>query len=68
MTADDAWLTIGEVAAVIKSSKAFVYRELGRKNLRGTKLSGPGWRVARADVQTYMDAKANVSTVRRRSA
>lgn len=64
----EKWLTIGEAAEVIQCSKAFVYRELGRKNLRGTKLSGPGWRISRDDIQTYMDAKANVSTVRRRSA
>jgi excisionase family DNA binding protein len=67
MTGDGTWLTIDETAAVLKCSKAFVYRELGRKNLRGTKLSGPGWRIAPADIETYMSSQANVTAVRRRA-
>lgn len=67
MTGKEEWLTPDEVADEIRSSSAFVIRELKRKNLRGTKL-GVGWRISRGDLQTYMAAKANVSAVRRRAA
>lgn len=61
------YLTVTEAAEILRSSRAFVLRELNRKNLRGTKLNGVGWRITRADVDNYMDAKANVSRVRRAS-
>ena len=57
-------LTVAEVAERLRTSEAFVLRELRRKNLRGSK-TGAGWRITEADLQTYLDAKANVSRVRR---
>lgn len=59
-------LTVPEVATIIAASERFVLDELRRKNLRGTKL-GAGWRISEADLDTYVDAKANVSRVRRAS-
>lgn len=58
-------LTAVQVAERLQSSPAYVLRELRRKNLRGSNLKGIGWRVSEADLQTYLDAKANVSKVRR---
>lgn len=58
-------LTVSEVAAVLKCSERFVLDELRRKNLRGSKASG--WRISEVDLQTYIDAKANVAKVRRAS-
>lgn len=58
-------LTAAQVAERLQSSTAFVLRELKRKNLRGSNLKGVGWRITEADLQTYLDAKANVSKVRR---
>lgn len=59
-------LTAVQVADRLQSSPAFVLRELRRKNLRGANLGpGIGWRVTEADLQVYLDAKANVSKVRR---
>lgn len=55
-----------DVALILQSSEAFVLRELRRKNLRGSK-TGAGWRISEADLDTYLDAKANVSRVRRAS-
>lgn len=66
--ATDEWLTVPEAAAAVKSSPKFILRELQRKNLRGTKLKGVGWRIAHSDLLVWMDAQANVSRVRRRSA
>lgn len=58
-------LTVKEVALVLKVSERFVLDELRRKNLRGSKAGG--WRVSEADLDIYLDAKANVSRVRRAS-
>lgn len=59
-------LTVPEVAEALKCDEQFVRAELRRKNLRGTKLPNrAGWRVAIADLQTYVDAKANVTAVRK---
>lgn len=58
-------LTVDEVAEILKCSPRFVLDELRRKNLRGSKA--PGWRISEDDLQTYLDAKANVSKVRRAS-
>lgn len=61
-------LTVPEVAERLRVSERYVLDELRRKNLRGTKLKGrAGWRVAEADVDTYLNANANVSRVRRAS-
>ena len=59
-------LTVPQVALILQASDRFVLDELRRKNLRGSK-TGAGWRVAEADLDTYLDAKANVSRVRRAS-
>lgn len=57
-------LTPADVALILKASERFVKDELRRKNLRGIKTAA-GWRVDEADLDTYIDAKANVSRVRR---
>ena len=57
-------LTVKEAADRLKASPRFVVDELRRKNLRGSK-TGAGWRISVADLETYLDAKANVSRVRR---
>lgn len=57
-------LTVKETALRLKASERFVLDELRRKNLRGSNL-GAGWRITESDLQTYLDAKANVSRVRR---
>jgi excisionase family DNA binding protein len=60
------YLTVAEVAETLKCTEGFVRAELRRKNLRGTQLPNrAGWRVTRGDLETYMDAQANVSKVRR---
>lgn len=56
-------LTVREVAERLQASERFVKDEIRRKNLRASKLNH--WRVSETDLQTYIDAKANVSTVRR---
>lgn len=56
-------LTVPEVAERLKASTRYVLDEIRRKNLRASKLNG--WRVSEADLQTYIDAKANVVKVRR---
>lgn len=59
-------LTVPEVAVFLGVSERYVLDELRRKNMRGTKLAGrAGWRITEADVETYLNAKANVSQVRR---
>lgn len=59
-------LTVPEVATRLSVTEGFVRAELRRKNLRGTQLPNrAGWRVSEEDLRTYVDAKANVSPVRR---
>ena len=61
-------LTVPEVAERLRVSERYVLDELRRRNLRGIKLAGrAGWRVSEEDIATYLDAKANVSRVRRAS-
>lgn len=60
------YLTVSETAELLRCSDRFVLDELRRKNLRGSK-TGAGWRINPADVDTYLDAKANVRPVRRAS-
>jgi excisionase family DNA binding protein len=57
-------LTVHEVAEILKCSDRFVADELRRKNLRGIKVATQ-WRISEADVDTYLEAHANVRTVRR---
>lgn len=58
-------LTPHEVAERLKCSDRFVKDELRRKNLRGIKVAGVGWRVSEVDLDIYIEAHANVSKVRR---
>ena len=55
-----------DVALILQVNPEFVLRELRRKNLRGIKTAA-GWRIDEGDLDTYLDAKANVSRVRRAS-
>lgn len=57
-------LTVAEVALVLQVSERFVHDRLRDKSLRGSKVGGL-WRIDEADLDTYVDAKANVSRVRR---
>lgn len=56
-------LTPREVADRLDCSERFVLDEIRRKNLRASKLNG--WRIAEDDLANYLDAKANVRSVRR---
>jgi excisionase family DNA binding protein len=59
-------LTVAEVVERLSISTRLVLDELRRKHLRGTKLPGKaGWRITEADLQTYVDARANLAKVRR---
>ena len=60
------YLTVAEVAAELRCDRRTVLAELKRKNLRGSLLPS-GWRIGRDDLDTYIDARANVSRVRRAS-
>lgn len=59
-----ALLTPAQVAEQLQVSEWLVKQELGRKNLRGIKTKA-GWRVDQADLDTYIDAQANVARVKR---
>lgn len=61
-----ALLTVAEVAEHLGVSQVYVRREIQRKHLRATSLRGKaGYRVDEADLETYVNANANVSQVRR---
>jgi excisionase family DNA binding protein len=60
----DNLLRPDEAALLLNCSERLIKDELRRKNLRGIKTPA-GWRIERADLETYKNAKANVSTVRR---
>jgi excisionase family DNA binding protein len=60
----NALLFAHEVAENLRCSERFVLDEIRRKNLRATKVAGK-WRVDAADLAVYLEAKANVSRVRR---
>lgn len=62
----NALLTVADIAERLGVSTRLIHDELRRKNLRGSKLPGSaGWRVSEDDLQRYVDAKANLSKVRR---
>lgn len=61
---NDNLLRPDEAAALLAMSERTIKDELRRKNLRGIKTPA-GWRIERADLETYKNAKANVSPVRR---
>lgn len=57
-------LTVDEAAVKLRKSTEFVLRELRRKALRGSKFGG-AWHISPTDLDTYVQAHANVSQVRR---
>lgn len=59
-------LTISEVADELRCSERHVSDEIRRKNLRAVKVGGR-WLTDATDLASYIDAKANVSRVRRAS-
>ena len=61
---DSHLLAVPEVSILLGMSERFVLDELRRKNLRGSRIGGT-WRVRRSDLNTYLDAHANVSRVRK---
>lgn len=58
-----ALLTVREAAARLRRSERFVLDELRRKNLRGSRYGG-AWSIAEGDLDTYIAAKANVTSVK----
>lgn len=63
-----ALYTVAEAAAKLRKSERFVYDELRRKNLIGSRYGG-AWHVTEADLDAYIEAHLNVSRVKpRRSA
>lgn len=60
------FLTVREVADRLRRSTKFVERELRAKNLRGANIGG--WRVAEADLESYIEAHMNVRPVRKPAA
>jgi excisionase family DNA binding protein len=59
-------LTVKEVAIKIRRSERFVLDELRQKHLRGAKFGG-AWSVDADDLETYIQARMNMSRVRRAS-
>lgn len=57
-------LTVKEAALRMRASERTVLDELRRKNLRGSKLPS-GWRISEADIDSYIEAHANVRAVKR---
>lgn len=62
-------ITAKEAADRVRTSEAFILRELRRKRLRGSKTAA-GWRIDETDLDKYIEARMNLSKVRpvRRSA
>jgi excisionase family DNA binding protein len=59
-------ITVADAALILNRSERFILDELRRKNLRGSKYGG-AWSITEDDLDTYVDAKANVARVRRTS-
>lgn len=59
-------LTVVEAAERLRRSPRFVAEELRQKRLRGSKYGG-AWSIDPADLETYIQAHANVSRVRKAS-
>lgn len=60
----DNLLRPDEAALLLNVSERLIKDELRRKNLRGIKTKA-GWRIERADLETYKNAQANVTRVGR---
>lgn len=59
-----ALLTVKETAAKLRRSERFVLDELRQKHLRGAKFGG-AWSVDPDDLETYIQARMNMTRVRR---
>lgn len=59
-------MTVEQVAAKLNRSEYFVRNELKRKNLRGTKI-GRHWGVKPSDLEAYVEARMNLSRIRRQA-
>lgn len=59
-------LTVKETAIRLRRSERFVLDELRQKHLRGAKFGG-AWSVDADDLETYIQARMNMSRVRRAS-
>ncbi|WP_436702161.1 helix-turn-helix domain-containing protein [Nocardioides sp. BYT-33-1] len=57
-------LTVKETALKLRRSPRFVLEELRQKHLRGAKI-GHSWAVDPADLDDYIQARMNMSRVRR---
>lgn len=57
-------LTVKEAAERIRRSERFVLDELRKKHLRGSKYGG-AWSIDPADLETYVQSRANLSRVRK---
>lgn len=53
----DAYLTLKEVATLLKISERTVYRLAGDGELPGFKPRGGAWRFRRTDVEAWVDAQ-----------
>lgn len=58
------FLTTTEAARRLRRSQRFVLDELRQKRLRGAKI-GSAWSIDPADLETYIQARMNMSRVRR---
>ena len=54
-----AWLAIEEVAEKLEVHERTVRGYIRRKQLRATKIGGR-WRITPADLQTFLDKRANM--------
>ncbi|WP_418060762.1 helix-turn-helix domain-containing protein [Pimelobacter simplex] len=59
-------LTVKEAAVKLRRSTRFVTEELRQKRLRGSKYGG-SWSIDPDDLDSYVQAHANMSRVRRTS-
>lgn len=59
-------LTVKEAAARLRLSERFVLDQLRKRDLRGAKFGGR-WLVDADDLETYIQARMNMSRVRRSS-
>ena len=62
----DTYMTLKEVAELLKVSERTVYRLAGEGTLPGFKPGGGAWRFRRRDVEAWVDAQIESSTSRER--
>lgn len=64
---DTPYLTVAEVAAVLRCEPDYVRKLCSTKQLRGTKLGGrQGWRIHRDDLAKFMGATKPAAPTRDR--